>query len=289
MLCSVMMFLFLLLSCFGGAELALGVEEPLTLSFSTAALPVSSEPELRAALSSPSPRTLLLTRALTLRAPLALPSHTELLGAAGASLELAAGVPGSALRIDDGATDVAVRDVRVALPLGEASWAGRPAALAVRGATRVALEGLVVEGGVSLAGGARVALSWSDVSNARGAQNGTCVYVPGCGDSRTLSACALTVHDNAIHDCRFDGVSIYDAAAQGVLLGAQDGAPAGQPNGGCTVGAVVRNNDVRGVDEMGIRVANDVECAAALNNVSYNRIAEWGQGSKANGGDGADR
>ena len=44
-----------------------------------------------------------------------------------------------------------------------------------------------------------VSLAWSDVSNARGAQNGTCVYVPGCGDSRSLTPCGLEVHDNNIH------------------------------------------------------------------------------------------
>jgi hypothetical protein len=77
-------------------------------------------------------------------------------------------------------------------------------------------------------------------------------------------------------------------SAQGVLLGAQGGASPNTPNGGCTVGVLVRNNNVQGVDEMGIRVATDVACSTVLNNVSYNRISDWGQGSKSNGGDGSD-
>lgn len=252
---------------------------------------VDSESSLRAALALQTPHhDILLTHSVTLNAPLELPSHTVLLGAPGASLELGAGVTGSVLRISDGVTDVVVRDVRVAFAHSDtmSSWSERPAAFVVRGASRVLIEGLVIEGGISIAGGSRIALAWSDISNKRGAQNGTCVYVPGCGDSKTLTSCALTVHDNMIHDCRYDGVSIYDASAQGVLLGAQGGAPPDTPNGGCTVGVVVRNNNVIGVDEMGIRVATDALCATALNNVSYNRISDWGQGSKANGGDGAD-
>ena len=247
---------------------------------------VTTERDLLAALRAPTPHVR-LSAALVLSATLHLPPRATLIGSPGASLELAAGAAGPVVRIA-GAADVTLRDLRVAYPAG-ASWRAQPAALLVEGgATRVALAGLVVEGGVALAGGVGITLSWSDISNARGAQNGTCVYVPGCGDSKSLTPCALEIHDNEIHDCRYDGVSIYDGAAQGVLLGAQAGAPPSTPNGGCTVGVLVRNNYVRRVDEMGIRVATDAECATVNNNVSYNRVAEWGQGSKAVGGDGAD-
>jgi hypothetical protein len=155
----------------------------------------------------------------------------------------------------------------------------------------VALDALVVEGGVLVSGSARVDVGWSDVSNARGAAGGNCVYVTGCGNSSTLEPCAVVVHDNVIHDCRWAGgnTSVYAAAAQGVLVGAADGdKPAMAVNGGCTVGVVVRNNNLTGIDQMGIRVMNDLACASVLNQVVYNVVKDWGQLAKASGGDTTD-
>ena len=253
---------------------------------------VTTESELRAALSMQIPplhyHRIFLTSELTLNSPIRLTSHTELYGEPGgkASLQFQHLDSESGLILHS-VSDVSVRDVRVAYD-NENIWYNRSAVLSVQDSYNVFLEGLVIEGGVQISGGSLIDLSWSNISNHKGSQNGTCVYVPGCGVSKSLTSCNLTIHDNLIHDCRYDGVSIYDSSAQGILLGAQSGAPSNTTNGGCTVGVVVRNNNVQGVDEMGIRVATDVPCSTVLNNVSYNRVSDWGQGSRANGGDGAD-
>lgn len=253
-----------------------------SLSSLTETITVTTESELRAALlAQTAHRYIHLTSDLTLDSPVRLSSQTKLVGG---SLHF---VSSSGLIIES-VRDVELRDVHISYK-NDQTWSGfHSAVLSVTNSSTVLLEGLHIEGGASISGGTEIDLSWCDISNKRGSQNGTCVYIPGCGDSKTLTFCNITVHDNIIHDCRYDGVSIYDSSAQGVLLGAQSGAPPDTPNGGCTVGVVVRNNNVKGVDEMGIRVATDVPCSTVLNNVSYNSISDWGQGSKTEGGDGAD-
>lgn len=165
------------------------------------------------------------------------------------------------------------------------AWGLLPAALFVDASSGVSLARLSVRGGVRLGGGDGVRLSWSDVSNVGGAQNGTCVYVPGCGDASTLTPCNLTIENNLVHDCRWDGSSPYAASAQGVMLGAQDGAPGPLL---CTVGVIVRNNNLSGIDEMGARVANNAHCSCVLNQIVFNKIEDWGQLPQVDGGDTTD-
>ena len=91
-----------------------------------------------------------------------------------ASLSLAAAAPPSPVLAITGAANITVR----ALAILHSPSAPRlylfPAALALEGSSGVALSGLRVVGGVRIAGGAgRNSLSRSDVSNPRGAQNGT--------------------------------------------------------------------------------------------------------------------
>ena len=249
---------------------------------------VSTVAELHAALEAAHPVE--VSGALTLPAPLVLSSP---------NLRLSGATPNASLSLDPALHQASVVTVlraenfsmhSLALHFMPGSWAALPAALAIIDSTSVRLHRLRIEGGVSFAGGTHVSLGHSHISNLGGAQGGACMYAMGCGNSTALTPCNLILHDNYVRDCRAaPGGSIYAASAQGVLLGAQDGEthkPLG--NGGCVVGAVVRNNDISGVDEMGIRVANDLPCACANNQVVYNKVADWGQGSKGAGGDGAD-
>ena len=151
----------------------------------------------------------------------------------------------------------------------------------------IRLHRLTIEGGVRMSGGSGGRLSHSNISNHHGTQNGTCIYVPYCGHSPTLTSCNLTISDNYVHDCRYDGTSPYVASAQGILLGAQDGGAA-NASVACTVGVVVEHNNISGTDEMGARVSNDYLCAAALNQVVFNKIENWGQLAQDKGGDSRD-
>ena len=245
---------------------------------------ISSERDLQLALTSGA-RSITISRVIALTETLNLPAHMRLRGEGDAALTRPSSALSPVVSIAH-ASNVTLSDVRISY-IGAPSWR-LPPALSVRDSDGVSLQRLRIEGGVSIAGGAGIALGWSDVSNALGAQNGTCVYVPGCGNSSTLTACGLTVHDNLVHDCRWDGASVYEAAAQGVMLGAQDGSSAGQANGGCTVGVIVRNNDVRDIDQMGMRVSNDALCSNVLNELFFNRVSDWGQLSRADGGDSTD-
>jgi hypothetical protein len=88
-----------------------------------------------------------------------------------------------------------------------------------------------------------------------------------------------------VGECRYSGGgNVYEAAAQGALLGAQSG-DASVPALGCCVGVTVAHNNFSGIDQMGIRVATDYECASTLNQVVFNKVENWGQLSKARGGD----
>jgi hypothetical protein len=153
--------------------------------------------------------------------------------------------------------------------------------LSVLGCDSVAVTNSTLRGGVRLLFSHRVDLGHSTISNEG---NGTCVQVAACGNATTLEPCNVTVHDNYIHDCRTgSGGSPYAPAAQGVLLGGAEG------SGQVTVGVLVRNNEVRGVDEMGIRINNDNYGPSILNNVTLNRIVDWGQlPGGAAGGDNTD-
>jgi hypothetical protein len=173
-------------------------------------LKVSSEASLRSALASHTPR-IQLSNNLILETPLVITnSHIKIVGTglSSSSLQLRKDVPGSVLIIE-GSTDVIVQDVRISYEIEELSWFQRSAALVVRNSTNIFLDGLKIEGGISMSGGSQYKLSWSEISNKKGSQNGTCIYIPGCGDSKTLTSCSYIVHDNSIHDCRYDGVSIY--------------------------------------------------------------------------------
>ena len=108
------------------------------------------------------------------------------------------------------------------------------------------------------------------MSSPLGANNGTCAQVVSCGNATTLEACGTTIHDNNIHDCRAAS-SPYDSSAQGVLLG---GAVAAQV---CTVGVVVKNNNINRVDSFGIRVSNDNYYPCVDNQIVFNAVREWGQ------------
>lgn len=189
------------------------------------------------------------------------------------------------------ATNVTISNLRLSYTTPTtniSSWGALPAAVSMTDSVNCVLEQLDVEGGVMLAGGFGSRLRRSEISNTRGTQNGTCIYVPYCGNSSTLSSCNLVVHDNFVHDCRYDNHSVYDASSQGVLLGAIDGSPHGMPNGGCVVGVVVHNNNISSTDEMGIRISNDLSCANVLNQVVFNKIVDWGQLSNKQGGDAQD-
>ena len=252
--------------------------------------PVATVAELHAALEA-GHSAIVVHSALRLPAPLVLTSP---------NLHLSGSSPQASLSLDPyflssvvtvrGTENVTLEGLGLFFT-GERAWSSAlPAALAIVDSFSVRLHRLRVEGGVSFVGGGNVSLGWSRISNRGGAQGGTCLYVMGCGNSTALSPCNLTLHDNAVEECRMvPGGSPYGASAQGVLLGAQDG-EAHRPlaNGGCVVGAVVRNNDISGVDEMGIRVANNFPCACANNQVVYNRVSNWGQGSRAAGSDCAD-
>lgn len=259
----------------------------------TTTVRVATPDALTAALAAGAARVEVLG-AVHLTAPLTLSAPVELVGAdAAAALLLDARVGASAVTVRGARGGVALRGLRVGLvgaPAGAAA-AALPPALAVLASSGVALDRLVVEGGLRVAGSARVDVGWSDVSNAAGAAGGTCVYVTGCGNSSTLERCDVVVHDNNVHDCRWPGgnASVYGAAAQGILVGAADGDAAGAAvNDGCTVGVVVRNNNVAGVDQMAIRVMNDLNCASVLNQIVFNDVRDWGQLSRANGGDTTD-
>ena len=278
------------------AAIALAFALTLLTGSSTSAAPdfaVSSEAELRAALARASSSASVSVRgAIELAAPLVLSSRgVRLRGASpDAALTLPESACASAITVSADALGSSIRDLRVALVAGAGRCASRlPAALAVDDGAGVTLSRLSVSGGVRLSG-SNVSITWSDVSNENvGAQDGTCVYLPGGGNSSALTPSGLEVANNLIHDCRYDNRSIYDASAQGVLVGAQDGAAAPPPpNGGCVVGAVVRNNNISGVDEMGIRVSTDNLCANVLNSIRYNAVRDWGQANKSVGGDGTD-
>ena len=244
------------------------------------ALATMADPEVR--ILAP----ILLPRTLRLGA-----SHSglALIGAhPSAALLLSASAPPSPVLAISGAANITVRALAISHSPATPRQYLLPAALALADSSGVALSGLRVVGGVRIAGGAgRNSLSRSDVSNPRGAQNGTCIYVPHCGDSPTLTPCGLAIQDNLVHDCRFDGRSPYVASAQGVLLGAQAG-DARNGSLGCTVGVVVAHNNITGTDEMGARVATDYLCASAQNQVVFNKIENWGQLDKGRGGDTTD-
>jgi hypothetical protein len=72
-----------------------------------------------------------------------------------------------------------------------------------------------------------------------------------------------------------------------VLLGAQAG-DAKNASLACTVGVVVEHNNLTGMDEMGARVAGDYLCAAVNNQILFNKIENWGQLDKGDGGDTTD-
>jgi hypothetical protein len=258
-------------------------------------LVLSSVEALVAALASPPPSGpfhLAISGVLHLASPLTLTSsHSGLhLSAAHAGSGLTLG-PAAALRLQ-GADHLTLSGLSIARlgggPATPSSWHALPAALSAQGCTHLTLTRLAVQGGVRLAGCQHSALTRSDISNALGTQNGTCAYVPHCGISASLTPCNLTLADNLIHDCRYSGQgSVYAAAAQGVLLGAQGGdAPVAAL--GCTTGVVVRNNNLTGIDQMGIRVATDYDCASALNQVLLNKVENWGQLSAKAGGDTSD-
>ena len=123
-------------------------------------------------------------------------------------------------------------------------------ALELNQAEHVHLHHLKIVGGVRMNGGRHNLIHSSDISNEIGANGGTCVHIASCGNATTLETCNTTVHDNNIHDCRAVNSS-YEASAHGVLLG---GAVAARV---CTVGGVVRNNNISRVDAFGMRVSND--------------------------------
>lgn len=229
---------------------------------------------------------IILSSSILLTRPLVLSRTVELRGVAGgdAALLLPSGAGGrSVVSLHSGASGTVLSNLRIAFT-GAPSWR-LTAALLADGASRLMLTDLAVSGGVLLRGVHDSTLSWSDVSNEFGAQNGTCINVYGCGISRSLTPCNVTVHDNRVHDCRYDGHSPYDASAQGVLIGAQDGAGG---NNACAVGVVVRNNELSGIDEMGARVSTDTLCANVLNQVVLNKIKDWGQLNASAGGDRTD-
>lgn len=114
--------------------------------------------------------------------------------------------------------------------------------------------------------------------------NGTCVYIPSCGNSTLFESCNITVSNNYIHDCHIpsNGTSPYSPVAQGILLGGNEGTDQ------VTVGVLIRNNLVQNVDEMGIRINNDNYGASILNIVTLNRIINWGMLASSEGGDSRD-
>ncbi len=167
------------------------------------------------------------------------------------------------------------------LPAEDGAGASLCPALLAESAPGLSVVGARVIGGARVSGNDAV-IAWSDISNPVAANNGTCVQVVSCGNATTLTPCNVTVHDNFVHDCRADGGSPYAPQAQGVLLGGADAAAQ------CTVGVVVRNNNLTGIDEMGIRVNNDNHCPSVLNVVELNKIEHWGQLNKTAGGDTTD-
>lgn len=190
------------------------------------------------------------------------------------------------LRVD-GAHNVTIRGVTISFVEARThvyNMSQRPAldaaALETRDASSVHLTDLAVIGGVRMEGGRGNLLSWSDISNPFGANGGTCAHVASCGNATTLEPCDTIVHDNNIHDCRSAG-SPYDASAQGVLLG---GAVAAKV---CTVGVVVRNNNISRVDSFGMRVSNDNYYPCVNNQLVFNSVREWGQGGHSYGHNGS--
>lgn len=260
----------------------------LRLSFvmSAVASPVlvTDRASLLAALASTAP-SISLSTSIPLAAPLVLSRPVELLGSADAALTLPCAAGASVVVLSPAASGSTLRGLRIACTGAPPPRHALPAALLADGASRLLLTSLVIAGGAQLRGVHDSSLSFSDISNAVGANAGTCVNVFGCGHSPSLTPCNVTVHDNLIHDCRFDGNSIYDASAQGVLIGAADGQGGASP---CATGVIVRNNDLAGIDEMGIRVSSDTLCANPINQLVLNRVRDWGQASAKEGGDRAD-
>jgi hypothetical protein len=55
----------------------------------------------------------------------------------------------------------------------------------------------------------------------------------------------------------------------------------------CTVGVVVRNNNISRVDSFGMRVSNDNYYPCVNNQLVFNRVTEWGQGGHSYGHNGS--
>lgn len=245
---------------------------------------VSDSAALHSALASSAPSITLVSN-ISLSAPLVLARPVELVGLDGAALLLPCSAGASVVIVSSGASGSTLRSLRIAYTGSPLPRHALPAALLADGASHLLLTSLVIAGGVQLRGVHDSSLSFSDVSNVFGANAGTCANIFGCGDSASLTPCNVTVHDNAIHDCRYDGKSIYDASAQGVMIGAADGQGG---NNACATGVIVRNNNITGVDEMGMRVSSDQLCANALNQLVLNKVQDWGQAPKSEGGDTTD-
>lgn len=223
---------------------------------------VTTEEDLRAALySSDGGVIFLLAVDITLTEPLVISGHHLVLRGGGGSSVLRGDVVLSA------AHNVSLSSLRVT---------GR---VRVLHSSLVRVHDVGIGGGLLLHSSSGVDVGHSRVSN----PNGTCVQVAACGNATTLQACNVTIHDNYISQCRTTpGGSPYAPSAQGITLGGAEGSDE------CTVGVIVRNNDVRGVDEMGIRVNNDNYGSCVNNVVTLNRVTDWGQLAASEGGDTTD-
>lgn len=148
----------------------------------------------------------------------------------------------------------------------------------ISNSSHIAVARSSIHGGLTLVESVDADVGANHISNA----NGTCVQVASCGNATTFETCNITIHDNYVSNCRAGGGSPYAPGAQGILLGGVEG------HTDCTVGVVIRNNDVRGVDEMAIRINNDNYGSCVNNLITLNRVADWGQLPKAEGGDTTD-
>ena len=134
--------------------------------------------------------------------------------------------------------------------------------------------------GITIVSSSHILVYQNNITN----NNGTCVYIPSCGNSTNFQYCNITIENNYIHDCHipFNGTSPYAPVAQGILLGGNEGSDQ------VTVGVMVKNNLVENIDQMGIRINNDNYGASILNTITLNRIINWGMLPASEGGDNRD-
>ena len=138
------------------------------------------------------------------------------------------------------------------------------ATLTVAGSESVEVDRCIVDGGVEVHGGVGHRIHHSRISNAGG---GHCVWIAACGNMSTAPwlPCNVSVDNNVITDCFNKTGGPYAPGSAGVLLG-------------CTNGVDVNKNHILRTDSWGVRVNNNDYCPSVLNNVSLNRIEQYGEG-----------